>query len=104
MNREYKFSLLRAPLQLFAIKLMNISKGPLSSFKIQWNPSCEATTFAPEMWPFKRVGLSSSVEIYTFMFRFTLPRGLSRGVGLTSRWPLKRGSTVYISVYHDEIK
>ena len=91
MNHEYKFSLLRATLQLFAFKLMNISKGPLSSFKIQWNPSCEATTFAPEMWPFKRVGLSSSVEINTFVFGFTEASpegsalhqgGLSKGVPL----------------------
>ena len=36
---------------------------------ILWNPSYEATTLAPEKWPFKRVGL-------------------------TSGWPLKRGSTV----------
>ena len=61
---------------------------------IQWNPSCEATPFASEKWPFKRGGLSSGVEINTFMFRFTLASGLSRGVGLSSGWPLKRGSTV----------
>ena len=62
---------------------------------MQWNPSCEATPFAPEKWPFKRVGHSPGVEINTFMFRFTLPIGLSRGVGLSSGWPLKRDSTVY---------
>ena len=61
---------------------------------IQWNPSCEATPFAPEKWPFKRGGLLSGVEINTFMFRFTLSSGLSRGGGLSSGWPLKRGSTV----------
>ena len=61
---------------------------------IQWNPSCEATTFASEKWPFKRGGLSSGVEIYTFMYRFTSSSGLSRGGGLSSGWPLKRGSTV----------
>ena len=61
---------------------------------IQWNPSCEATPFAPEKWPFKRVGLSSGVKSNTFMFRFTLSSGLSRGGGLSSGWPLKRGSTV----------
>ena len=44
---------------------------------IQWNPSCEATPFALEKWPFKRDGLSSGVEINTFMFRFTLSSGLS---------------------------
>ena len=31
-----------------------------------------------------------------FMFRFTLLSGLSRGAGLSSGWPLKRGSTVFI--------
>ena len=61
--------------------------------KVQWNPSCEANPFAPEKWPFKRGGLSS-VKINTFMFRFTLSNGLSRGVGLSSGWPLKRGSAV----------
>ena len=63
---------------------------------LEWNPSCEATPFAPEKWPFKRGGLSSGVEINTFMFRFILSNGLSRGVGLSSGWPLKRGSTVLI--------
>ena len=67
---------------------------PGRSIQIQWNPSCEATPFAPEKWPFKRGGLSSGVEINTFMFRFTLSSGLSRGGGLLSGWPLKRGSTV----------
>ena len=61
---------------------------------IQWNPSCEATPFAGEMWPSKRGGLSSGVEINTFMFRFTVSIGLSRGVGLSSGWPHKRGFTV----------
>ena len=60
----------------------------------QWNPSFEATTFASEKWPFKRGGLSSGVEINTFMFRFTLSSGLSRGVGLSSGCTLRRGSTV----------
>ena len=54
---------------------------------IQWNPSCEATAFASEKWPFKRGGLSS-VEINTFMFRFTLSSGLSRGGGLSKGVPL----------------
>ena len=65
-----------------------------SSIVIQWNPSCEATPFAPDKWPFKGGGLSSGVKINTFMFRFTLSSGLSRGGGLSSGWPLKRGSTV----------
>ena len=38
---------------------------------IQWNPSCEATSFVPEKWPYKRGGLSSGVKINTFMFSFT---------------------------------
>ena len=61
---------------------------------IQWNPSCEATHFASEKWPFKKGGLSSGVGINSFLFRYTLPSGLSRGGGLSSGWPLKRGSTV----------
>ena len=61
---------------------------------IQRKPSCEATPFASEQWPFKRGGLSSGVEINTFMLRFILSSGLSRGVGLSPGWPLKRGSTV----------
>ena len=54
---------------------------------IQWNPSCEVGAFAPEKWPFKRGGLSSVVEINTFMFRFTC---LSRG-----GWPSKRFKCIY---------
>ena len=62
----------------------------LCFYSLQWNPSCEATPFASEKWPFKRGGLSSGVENNTFMFRFTLSSGLSR-----QGWPLIRGSTVY---------
>ena len=61
---------------------------------IQWNPSCEANPFASQKWPFKRGGLLSGVKINTFMFRYTLSSGLSRGGSLSSGWPLKRGSTV----------
>ena len=61
---------------------------------IQWYPSCEATPFAQEKGPFKRDGLLSGVKINTFMFRSTLSSDLSRGGGLSSGWPLKRGSTV----------
>ena len=57
---------------------------------MQWNLS-----LAPEKWPFKRGGLLSGVEIN--MFRFTLSSGFSRGGGLSSGWPLKRGSTVFIN-------
>ena len=41
--------------------------------KVQWNPSCGATPFASEKCPFKRGGLSSG-------------------------WPLKRCSTVYVLI------
>ena len=75
------------------IKVVNQTHLPL-----QWNPSCEATLFASEKWPFKRGGLPSGVEINTFMFRFTLSIGLSRGGGLSSGWPLKRGSTVSVKM------
>ena len=61
---------------------------------VQWNPSCEAAPFAIEKWPLKRGGVSSGVEINTSMFRFTLPSGLSRGIGLSSGWPRKRGSPI----------
>ena len=47
---------------------------------IERNPSCEATPFAPEMWPIKRCGPSSGVEINAFIFRLTLLSGLSSGV------------------------
>ena len=65
---------------------------------IQWNPSCEATPFASEKWPFKRDGLSSGTEINTFMFRLTLSIGLSKGCGLSSGWSLERGSTIHVCV------
>ena len=50
----------------------------------QWNPSCEAYTVESEMWLFKRDDLSSGVKINTFMVRFILLTGLSRGVCLLS--------------------
>ena len=56
----------------------------MTHYRIQWNPSCEATPFESERCPFKRGGLSSGVEINTFMLRFTLSSGLSRGGGLLS--------------------
>ena len=59
-----------------------------NEIKLQWYPFCEATPFASQNWPFKRGGLLSGVEINTFMFRFTLSSGLSRGGGLSM------GSTV----------
>ena len=62
------------------------------------NPSCVATPFASEKWPFKRVDLLPGVEINTFMFKFILSSGLSRGCGIPSGWPLKRGSIVISSV------
>ena len=50
----------------------------MCSHTIQWNPSCEATPFAPEKWPFKRGGLSSG-------------------------WPLKRGSTVHVHTFFSKV-
>ena len=47
----------------------------------------------------QKSGLSRGVKISIFMFRFTLSRGLSRGGGLSSGWPLKRGSTVLIYLF-----
>ena len=61
---------------------------------IKWNPSCEATPFASEKWPFKRDDLLSGVKINTFMFDIHCQVVFPEGVGLTSGWPLKRGSTV----------
>ena len=52
--------------------------------------------FCIKKWPFKRGGLLPGVEINTLMFRFTLSSGLSRGGGLSSGWPLRKGSTVII--------
>ena len=46
----------------------------------------------------QKSGLSSGVEINTLIFRFTLSSGLSRGGGLSSEWPLKRGSTVSLVI------
>ena len=46
---------------------------------VQWNPSC-----APEKWLDERGGLSSGVEIKTFMFSITVSSGLSRS------WHLNR--------------
>ena len=62
-------------------------------------PLVRPSPFAPEWWPFKRGGLSSGLKINTFMFRFTLFSGLSRGDGLSLGWPLKKGSTILLFVY-----
>ena len=35
------------------------------TFKYSGTPSCDAIPFACEMWPFRRGGLSSGVEINT---------------------------------------
>ena len=64
-------------------------------YKYSGNPSSEPTPFASEKWPFKSGGLSSGVKISTLMSRYTLSSCLSRGGGLLSGWPLKRGSTVH---------
>ena len=57
-------------------------------------PSCDATPFAAEIWPFKRGGLSTGVEINTFVFKFTLSCGLTRRVGILSWWHLQKGFAV----------
>ena len=62
-------------------------------------PLVRPSPFAPERWPFKRGSLSSGFKINTFMFRFTLFSGLSRGVGLSLGWPLKKSSTILLFVY-----
>ena len=49
------------------------------------------------MRPFRRCGLTSDVEINTFMFRFTLSTGFSRGVGLLSGWPFLLMSGLWLS-------
>ena len=51
---------------------------------IQWNPSCEATLFASEKWPFKRGGLSSGVEIYIYVLIYIVKWPFQKG------WPLKK--------------
>ena len=58
----------------------------LSCVCIQWNPSCEATPFAPEKWHFKKGGLSSGVEINTFIYVeiYIIKGPFQRG------WPLVR--------------
>ena len=57
--------------------------------------SRRVSPFAPEKWPFKKGGLSSGIEISTFMFRFTVSSGLSRGGAL-----IKSGLSKGVSLYH----
>ena len=66
-------------------------------FTTQWNPSCKATPFAAEMWHFKRGGLSSGVEINTFMFRFTVSSDLSKGLA-SQQGCLTKGVPLYIII------
>ena len=54
------------------LKFGSLPERYTSTEAIQWNPSCEATPFASEKWPFKRGDLSSGVKINTFMLRYTL--------------------------------
>ena len=51
-------------------------------FKILYSgtPLVRPPLLRQKLWPFKRGDLSSGVEINTFMFRFTLSSGLSRGM------------------------
>ena len=62
---------------------------------IQWNSSCKATSIAPEKWSLKRGGLSSGFEINTFILRFTLLIGLSRGVA-SHQGGLSKGVPLYL--------
>ena len=62
-------------------------------------PLCEATSFAPEKWPSKRGGLSSGVELNTFMFRnlycqLAFPEGLASHQG-----GLSKGVPLYLLSY-----
>ena len=57
---------------------------------IQWNPSCEVNPLSSEMWLFKRDGLSPGIK--------------TTRDGLSSLWPLKRGSTICISVIAKMLK
>ena len=75
---------------------MTCMKGPKSRLKVN---TVEPLPYAAEMWPSKRGGLLSGVEINTYMFTFTLSSGLSRGVSHSSGWPLKRGSTIFVLIY-----
>ena len=61
-------------------KNVSYSRSKNRQFIVQRNIFCEATPFAPAMWPFKRGGLSSGVEINALIIRETLLRGLSTGV------------------------
>ena len=49
------------------------------------------------MWPFKRGGHLSEIEINVFMLRIMLSSlsGLFKGADILSGWLLNRGSTVY---------
>ena len=60
-------------------------------FSLQWNPSCN------ELWVYqfftRKVAFHEGWSLLggkskTFMFKFTLPHGLPRGVGLMLGWPL----------------
>ena len=61
---------------------------------IQWNPSYEAIPLAPKLWPFKRGGISSGVEIHTYVSRFTLSSGLPRWVGFQKGFDCNEESNV----------
>ena len=61
------------------------------------HPFCTRKVAFQQGWPLVRD------EINTFMFRFIVSHGLSRGVGLLLRWPFKRCSTVYIIKREDRL-
>ena len=80
-----KSCLFSQPFSAFSLDIdMFVCETDFISFELQWNSSCEVTPFASEKWPFKRGGLSSGVEIITFMFIYIVKRPLQRG------WPFVR--------------
>ena len=59
----------------------------------KWNPSCKYHPFDLEKWPFKWGGLSSGVEINTFMFLYCqVPQEgwPLKGVPLYTSWATKK--------------
>ena len=47
-----------------------------------WYPSCKATHFVAEIWPFKRGGLSSGVRITHLCLDLHCPVAFSEGLAL----------------------
>ena len=68
LNTEFISAILAALLLASALvgQFWKIQRMPFL-FGIEWNLSCETTQCVPEMCPYKRGGLSSGVEINTFV-------------------------------------